>query len=122
MIQFVLAEFQESLKGFDTQDGDAVKKAKEDLFWRIPNPARPQHLAYVEWFTPFGTPHKDHGMYKVTRLLTQRDHLRRASIVPVEQLERSCQLIPEFGTIAPRDWTSANVLEQSRNGCPSAIN
>ncbi|KAI0746222.1 hypothetical protein C8Q80DRAFT_1105448 [Daedaleopsis nitida] len=74
----------------------------------------PQHLAYVEWFTPFtDTAHRDHGLYKVARSL--RGGHRLASVIPVESIERSCHLIPDFGPVAPRDWTSSTVL----NLCPT---
>ncbi|KAJ3004511.1 hypothetical protein NUW54_g4780 [Trametes sanguinea] len=72
--------------------------------------ARPQHLAYVEWFKPFPTaPHHDHGLYKIARSL--RRGARLASIIPVENIARSCHLFPDFGAAVPREWTSSNVLE-----------
>ncbi|KAH7904086.1 hypothetical protein BJ138DRAFT_1019618, partial [Hygrophoropsis aurantiaca] len=37
---------------------------------------------------------------------------RQVSVVPVASLRRSIHLIPKFGPIAPREWTSSNVLEQ----------
>ncbi|KAH7919379.1 hypothetical protein BV22DRAFT_1023101, partial [Leucogyrophana mollusca] len=37
---------------------------------------------------------------------------RQASVVPVASLRRSIHLIPKFGPVAPREWTSSNVLEQ----------
>ncbi|KAI0827915.1 hypothetical protein BC628DRAFT_1534661, partial [Trametes gibbosa] len=68
--------------------------------------ARPEHLAYVEWFTPFPpTPHPDHGLYKISRSLRRGDRI--ASIVPVQNIARSCHLLPDFGAAAPRAWTSS---------------
>ncbi|OSC97878.1 hypothetical protein PYCCODRAFT_1344873, partial [Trametes coccinea BRFM310] len=68
-------------------------------------------LAYVEWFTPVVSgarnPHPCHGLYKVTRLL--RSGTRLANIVPLSNIERSCHLLPDFGTSAPREWSSSDV-------------
>ncbi|KAF7308147.1 hypothetical protein HMN09_00662400 [Mycena chlorophos] len=67
----------------------------------------PQHLAYVEFFSKFpASPDSKHGMYKVSR---PAEPIVR--IVPVENLRRSLHLFPQFGRVAPREWTSANVLE-----------
>lgn len=88
-------------------------KGLNDLFPALPADARPKHLAYVEWFTPFTLPHPDHGLYTITRSLMGTS--RRCSIIPLEQIERSCHLYPEFGPVAPREWTSSTVLDL----CPS---
>ena len=66
-------------------------------------------LAYVEWFTRFGNPVADLGMYQVSR--SSRHHRRRASIIPVSQIERCVHLIPKFGRVMDRTWTTDNVLE-----------
>ena len=83
------------------------------LFPQLPPSRRPEHLAYIEWFTPFTTPRPDHGLYKVSRAL--RQGARLGSVIPIDQLERSCHLFPDFGAVAPREWTSSNVLEM----CPT---
>ncbi|KAI0040396.1 hypothetical protein FA95DRAFT_1502921 [Auriscalpium vulgare] len=74
----------------------------------------PVHLAYVEWFTPFGpAAEPNHLMYRVAR--KYRAGLRRhASVIPVDDIHRSVHLIPRFGPQAPRHWTSANVLDKCR--------
>ncbi|KIK00483.1 hypothetical protein K443DRAFT_7613 [Laccaria amethystina LaAM-08-1] len=35
-----------------------------------------------------------------------------ASIIPVELIQQSVHLIPDFGAIAPAHWKSSNVLEE----------
>ncbi|KAK7031890.1 hypothetical protein R3P38DRAFT_3313820 [Favolaschia claudopus] len=67
----------------------------------------PRYLAYVEWFSKFPrTPDSNHGMYKISRPAD-----RIASIIPVSDIRRTVQLFPQFGPVAPREWTSQNVLE-----------
>lgn len=71
----------------------------------------PEHLAYVEWFKKFANKTEpNHGLYKISRSFIRGDKL--VSIVPVANVVRSVHLIPKFGSIAPRDWTSNNVLEK----------
>jgi len=78
----------------------------------LPNVNPPTHLAYVELFQPFiPAPDPDHGMYKVLWSLNATgEHL--ALIIPVDEIHQSVHLYPKFGPIAPRDWTSSNVLER----------
>ena len=70
----------------------------------------PQHLAYVEWFSPIpANPGPNHLLYKVSRLT---HHERRcASIIPVDTILRSVHLLPIFGQRMSRDWNSFSVLE-----------
>ncbi|KAI0039510.1 hypothetical protein FA95DRAFT_1504079 [Auriscalpium vulgare] len=72
----------------------------------------PQHLAYVEWFTPFSAAAEpDHLMYKVARAYRTGARRRAFAVIPVDDIRRSLHLFPVFGKLAPRHWTSANVLE-----------
>ncbi|KAI0063046.1 hypothetical protein BV25DRAFT_1802716 [Artomyces pyxidatus] len=77
----------------------------------LPNDqAAPRHMAYVEWFTPFQDAAEDnHEMYRLMR--TMKDGRRVASIIPVANIRRSVHLFPKFGPVAPRHWTSSNVLD-----------
>ncbi|KAH7904364.1 hypothetical protein BJ138DRAFT_1019234, partial [Hygrophoropsis aurantiaca] len=70
----------------------------------------PEYFAYVEWFSAFpNTPESTHGMYKISRSF--RNGERLAGIVPVSNIRRSVHLIPKFGPVAPREWTSSTVLD-----------
>ncbi len=89
------------------------ERGMAELFPLMMPDRRLKHLAYVEWFTPLTTPHRDHGLYRITQAL--RQGARLGSIIPVDELERSCHLYPDFGPTVPRDWTSSTVLEL----CPS---
>ncbi|KAI0038919.1 hypothetical protein FA95DRAFT_1659085, partial [Auriscalpium vulgare] len=72
----------------------------------------PTHLAYVEWFTPFSAAAEpDHLMYKIARAYKAGTRQRVFDIIPVHNIRRSVHLFPVFGSVAPRGWTSANVLE-----------
>ncbi|KAH9923403.1 uncharacterized protein BXZ73DRAFT_91440 [Epithele typhae] len=82
------------------------KAARDFLFPRI---MPPQHLAYVEWFTAFTEPDPAHGMYKVLRCRNANGD-RLASVIPVTDIYRGCHLLPVFGAVAPRNWTSSTPL------------
>lgn len=73
-----------------------------------------QHLAYVEWFTPFQpNPEPNIGLYKVSR--SMQDGARIASVVPVTRIVQSIHLSPLPGRNIPLDWASDSVLEECRN-------
>ena len=68
-----------------------------------PNVTVPQHLAYVELFTPFTAhPNRDHKMYTVKRCFDQ-DGDYVAAIIPVSDLYCSVHLYPQLGPTAPRE-------------------
>ena len=76
-------------------------------FGSFPNP-----LAYVEWFTSFQSPIPDLEMYQISR--STRQYRRRASIIPVTQIERTVHLIPKFGQQMDLSWSAEDVLERCK--------
>jgi hypothetical protein len=73
--------------------------------------AVPQHLVYVEWYTPFSNPSdRNHLLYKVSPLRDEvGGHL--CSVIPLASIQRSVHLFPRFGPSAPQEWTSSNALD-----------
>ncbi|KAG1763892.1 hypothetical protein EV702DRAFT_1018819 [Suillus placidus] len=70
----------------------------------------PSHLAYIEWFSPFAlAPDRHHGLYKVSRSFL--GGAKVASIVPLSKIVRSAHLLPNFGAVVPREWSSDTVLD-----------
>jgi hypothetical protein len=67
-------------------------------------------LAYIEWYKPLTQIDKDLGMYKITPAF--HNHHRRASIIPVTQIARSCHLIPRFSRTVDRTLTTDDVLDR----------
>jgi hypothetical protein len=75
----------------------------------------PKYLAYVEWFTPFARePDGYHGLYKVSCSHHSAEQ-RLATIIPVSNIHCSIHLLPKFGPVAPREWTSSTVLDNCPN-------
>ena len=92
-------------------------RASDKLFYRIPLAQRPKHLAYVNLlFTPFTSEpaSEEHGLYKISRSVTGNGS-HRTEIIPVEDLERSCHLFPDFSPMADRSWTTSTVLEKCKD-------
>jgi len=76
----------------------------------------PTHLAYIEWFNPIPTtPDRNHGLYKVSRSLSQGR--RRAGIISVDTIVSSIHLFPRLipGASPPEDLTSFSVLEHCQS-------
>jgi hypothetical protein len=71
----------------------------------------PDHLAYVEWYSPLETQDPNHRMFKITPL-KDSDGMRICSVIPLTDVQRSVHLIPRFGPVAPVNWMSDNVLDQ----------
>ncbi|KAF7312829.1 hypothetical protein MKEN_00966400 [Mycena kentingensis (nom. inval.)] len=76
----------------------------------FPTQKPPKHLAYVEFFSKIpNQPESNHGMYKINRPAEPV-----ARIIPVSNIRRSIHLFPSFGRVAPRHWTSGNVLQECK--------
>ena len=103
----------------DCYSGDQIAQVR--VVFRIPDKViklvfpsdditPPNHLAYVEWFTPLpGTPDPVNRMYKVSRMF--HDSARRASILPVDAIICSVHLFPRLSPNTPQDWVSSSILE-----------
>ncbi|KAH9914239.1 uncharacterized protein B0H18DRAFT_887376 [Fomitopsis serialis] len=77
-------------------------------------------LAYVEWYAPFSSAADPaHLMYTVRKSAPRADGLPHASIIPLEHITQSCQLVPSFpegpNGVVPDNWTSDNVLDLARS-------
>jgi len=71
----------------------------------------PQHLVYVEWYTPFqDSPERNHLLYKISPLRDQTGG-PICSVILLANIRRSIHLIPRFGPSAPQEWTHSNVLD-----------
>jgi hypothetical protein len=86
------------------------KRFHAHLFMR-PRIDVPDHLAYVEWYSPLETQDPNHRMFKITPL-KDSDGMRICSVIPLTDVQRSVHLIPRFGPVAPVNWMSDNVLDQ----------
>src|SRR6266404_3864228 len=70
----------------------------------------PTHLAYVEWFSAIPcSPDLNSGLYKVSRMSSSGS--RKASIIPVDSITSSVNLIPHFVGSNTHDWNTFSVME-----------
>lgn len=85
------------------------------LLFRLPDEfgPHPSPLAYVHWFKPLRAPVPYLGFYSVS--FSSLNHRRRASIIPVSDILRTCHLIPQFGNASATDlgWTAATVHQEA---------
>ncbi|KAH9912826.1 uncharacterized protein B0H18DRAFT_889166 [Fomitopsis serialis] len=88
--------------------------------WSCPSWWPKGPLAYVEWYAPFSSAADPaHLMYTVRKSAPRADGLPHASIIPLEHITQSCQLVPSFpegpNGVVPDNWTSDNVLDLARS-------
>jgi hypothetical protein len=84
-----------------------------DLPEWIPRHSSLGPLAYVEWFTPPRKLSGDHPLAQVNR--STANGLFRASIIPIDQIERSTHLIPVYRKKCDEGWTTERVLDLCRS-------
>ncbi|KZP20961.1 hypothetical protein FIBSPDRAFT_1021562 [Athelia psychrophila] len=102
-----------SRDGFDDSlEGLGVAQVR--LIFRLPTSLGTfdHPLAYVEWFTPLRVFDADLGMYQVSP--STRMQSRRASVIPITQIHRSCHLLPQFKDAIDLSWDTNNVLKECK--------
>ncbi|PPQ82936.1 hypothetical protein CVT26_004943 [Gymnopilus dilepis] len=98
----------------DNSPLNGIRAAQVRVIFRLPDVfGYPHVLAYVHWFTPFRHPTPETGMFSIKH--STRRHARNASVIPINDILRSCHLIPAFGSsqATTRKWSSESVLEQA---------
>jgi hypothetical protein len=70
----------------------------------------PHPLAYIEWFTPLGTPDASTGLHLITR--STRHTRRNSAVVSVDRVLRGCHLMARYPRVVPSTWSADNILEQ----------
>ena len=66
-------------------------------------------LAYVEWYTPFGTLDTETGMF-IVKLSTQSHHVH-SEVIEINRIVCSMHLLPKYGRKVNPGWTSQNVAD-----------
>ena len=69
-------------------------------------------LAYVEWYTPFGTLDAETGMFVVKP--STRSHHTHGEVIEINQIVCSVHLLPKYGRKVNPGWTSQNVADHCR--------
>lgn len=83
---------------------------------------KPEYLAYIEPLKPalgstkregqreVHVPEESSGLYKLTRLLDP-DGSRCGLVVSLKDIWRPIDIVPVFGKVCPRNWTTENSIE-----------
>ncbi|KAF8121357.1 hypothetical protein K438DRAFT_1913726 [Mycena galopus ATCC 62051] len=90
---------------------DGLCVARVRVIFRIPAEfgPYPDPVAYVDWYKPLQKPVPGLDMHLVS--LSSRNLRQRSSIISVQDIVRSCHLIPVFGRAVDPGWTSNSVLD-----------
>ncbi|TEB37737.1 hypothetical protein FA13DRAFT_1751781 [Coprinellus micaceus] len=94
---------EDTLKGYCISQVRCIFKlpaAAGSLFTGSQKP--PTYLAFVDYIG------RSHGLYKVSRYMV--NGIPQSRVIPVNQIEFSVHLFPQFGPVAPAHWKSSNVL------------
>lgn len=86
------------------------------VIFRLPPPFHlnlAEPLAYVHWFKDFRNPIEGIGMYQTS--LSSRNHRQRASIIPLSQIQRTCHLVPVYGSQSATSlgWTPSSIITEA---------
>ncbi|KAJ7193475.1 hypothetical protein GGX14DRAFT_537556 [Mycena pura] len=105
----VIVRVHSRLEGNGPTDGLSVARVR--VIFKIPSDfgGYPDPVAYVDWFKPLQPPVEALRMHQVS--LSSHGHRQRSSIIPINEIVRSCHLIPVFGKKANPGWTSDTVLD-----------
>jgi hypothetical protein len=95
----LLATFSSTLT---SRAGDCAARVR--VIFKAPNAAQHiyhDHLAYVEYFTPFSRNNNTpHGLYTTSTALLFNGR-RRAAVVPISHLRMTCHIAPRFARLDP---------------------
>ncbi|KAF8262583.1 hypothetical protein EI94DRAFT_1773159 [Lactarius quietus] len=109
--QPIPGQFDTALINDGTGKGHGVKGYHFHASLFNPSVAVPLHLAYVQWYSPLTVQDPNHGMFKI-RPQKDSDANWTCSIIPVGNIQRSVHLLPKFGPVVPKEWTSDSILDR----------
>ena len=66
-------------------------------------------LAYIKWYTPFGTLDAETGMFVVK--LSARSHHVHSEVIEINRIVHSMHLLPKYRRKVNPGWTSQNVAD-----------
>ncbi|KAJ7290123.1 hypothetical protein C8J57DRAFT_1164296 [Mycena rebaudengoi] len=108
----VLVRERPRAAGADPTDG--LRVARIRVIFKLPEEydVYRHPLAYIDWYKPLQAPVPDIGMHQLS--LSSRNHRQNSTIIPINQIVRSCHLIPVFGRHIDRTWSADTVLDNCK--------